>query len=351
MALTDEEKIFKAVDLVKENIQWNKTNDVYTLNDLRSVYKTENIGNSAEINFTLILLLKRLGFNVFPAILSTRDNGLIYTFWPTIEKFNYVIAYAEHNGKKYFLDATEKNVPAGLLPERCLNAHALIIDELNSKWINLPSDKTDNKIIHGDFDLLPTGELKGKISFIRQEYAAIRFRDKYREYNSQEEYRKYFEQENPVIYVNKCTINDIDSVAKSVTDEYEITILNKTSVINDEIYVDPLLFLKLTDNPFKPENRIYPVDFTIPLEEIIMVKFNLPEGFSIKELPKPCKLVLPDKTAEFLYNSINLGDSFQITCKLKISKPVFLQTEYPNLREFYNMVIAKQSEPAIIKRD
>jgi hypothetical protein len=107
----------------------------------------------------------------------------------------------------------------------------------------------------------------------------------------------------------------------------------------------------LTDNPFKPEKRIYPVDFTIPHEDIIMIKFNLPENFSIKELPEPCKFIIPDKTAEFVYNPTTLGNSIQITCIFKINKPVFLQAEYPLLREFYNMVIAKQSEPLIIKKD
>ncbi len=351
MGLMDEDKIYRAVDLVKENIKWNETNEIYVLKDLARIFRTEKIGNSAEINFTLILLLKKLGFRVFPAILSTRDNGFINPYWPTIDKFNYVIAIVEHNGKEYFLDATGKNVPAGLLPERCLNGPVLIIDELTSRWINLPSYKTDIKKINGNFDMTPTGELKGKITFTRQDYAASRFRDKYQGFNSLEEYSRNFEKENPVIYVNNCIINDIDRVNKSVTDEYDITILNKTSVINDEIYIDPLLFLKLTGNPFKPDKRIYPVDFTIPLEELIMFNFNIPEGFSIKELPKPCIFKLPDKTMEFIYNTSNLGNSFQITCKFNINKPVFTQIEYPDLRELYNMVITKQSEPVIIKRD
>jgi hypothetical protein len=351
LMLTDEEKIYKAVELIKENIKWNEKNEIYVLKDLGRIFKTEKIGNSAEINFTLMLLLKKLGFRVSPAILSTRENGFINPYMPTIDKFNYVIAFVEHKDKEYFLDATDKNVPADLLPERCLNGQVLIINESQSKWINLPTDKVNNRNINGEFDLLPTGELKGKIVFTRNEYAASRFRKKYQEYNSLEEYSKNFEQENPVIYVNECNINDIDNINKSVSDEYEITILNKTSVINDEIYIDPLLFLKLAGNPFKPEKRIYPVDFTIPHADIIFIKFNLPEGFSIKGLPEPCKFIMPDKTAEFVYNPTSFGNSIQITAIFKINKPVYLQTEYPLLREFYNMVIDKQSEPVIIKHD
>ena len=353
--LTDEGKIFAIVELIKKNIRWDKNNQLYSSGNLGYLYRDKHIGNSADINCTLIIGLRKLGFKVYPAILSTRDHGYINQYWnqywPTAQKFNYVIAYIEHNGNKYFLDATEKNNPAGFLPERCLNGSAFIIDESASGWINLPSDKYDIKKISGNFDLLKTGELKGKLTYTRQHYAAISFRDKYLEYNSPEEYYKNFEKVNPGILIHQSSVRDIDSIWKPVTDEYEMSILNRTSLIDDRFYIEPLLFLEKADNPFKPEKRICPVDFTVPSDDLVMINIRLPEGYSVSELPSPAIIVTPDKTAEFTYYVNDFGSSIQITSRFKIKKAIFLQNEYPYLREFYNMVINKQSEPVIIKKN
>jgi hypothetical protein len=351
MDLTDEEKIRQIIDLVKEKIKWDKNNQVFPSYDLGYIYRTRNIGNAADININLIIGLRKLGFEVYPAILSTRDNGYINRYWPTVDKFNYVIAYLELNGKKYFLDATEKNNPPGLLPERCLNGPAFIIDEFASGWTDLPQDKAEIIKVNGNFELVQTGEIQGKITFIRQQYGAVRFRDKYMEFNSLEDYYNSFEKENPGVLVKQCIIQNIDSICKDVIDEYEISITNRSSVIGDMIYIEPLLFLKIADNPFKPENRVYPVDYTVPSDEIIMLNILLPDGYSVEELPVPALVVLPDKTTEFMYTVNNFSNSVQVTCKFKINKAVFLQSEYPNLREFYNMLITKLSEPIIIKKD
>ena len=44
----------------------------------------------------LILLLKELGINADPVLLSTRTNGMVRESVPNYSKLNYVIACAEY---------------------------------------------------------------------------------------------------------------------------------------------------------------------------------------------------------------------------------------------------------------
>jgi len=39
-----------------------------------------------------------------------------------------------------------------------------------------------------------------------------------------------------------------------------------------------------------------------------------------------------------------------ITSSLNINRSLFSQVEYPNLREFYNVMVAKQAEQIVLKK-
>jgi hypothetical protein len=37
-------------------------------------------------------------------------------------------------------------------------------------------------------------------------------------------------------------------------------------------------------------------------------------------------------------------------CRIKFNRSLYLPEEYPNLREFFNMVVSKQSEQIVLKK-
>jgi hypothetical protein len=79
-------------------------------------------------------------------------------------------------------------------------------------------------------------------------------------------------------------------------------------------------------------------------------KFTIPEGFRVDEIPQSRVLVMPDKAAKYVYNITQIGNTVSIMSNLQINKTLFAQEEYPNLREFYNQVIAKQAEQIVLKK-
>lgn len=131
-----ERKARLAFDHVQSGLRWNGRSFIQATNEQSYVYN-KKAGNVAEINLTLISLLRKVGIEVYPVVLSTRSNGMIDPGFPSLFKLNYVIAYAKIDGEEYFLDATEPYLAFRELPERCLNGLALIIDENKSGWINL----------------------------------------------------------------------------------------------------------------------------------------------------------------------------------------------------------------------
>jgi hypothetical protein len=92
------------------------------------------------------------------------------------------------------------------------------------------------------------------------------------------------------------------------------------------------------------------VSFGSMLEKFYVVKFTLPEGYSVDEAPQNKVIMLPGNAAKFSFNVANFGNQITITSVLQINRDIFVQDEYPNLREFYSQVVAKQAEQIVIKK-
>ena len=344
------DKLQAAFEAVKK-VKWNEREALFSSTNSSLSYPfNKKIGNSAEINFILVQLLKKLDFEAYPVAMSTRANGLISNASPpSLHRLNYVIACAKVEGKTYLLDATEELIPLGLLPKRCINGKGRIIDDKKTDWVDLNTNKKDKKTIIYDLKLEPDNGLTGKIMCSRLDYAAFDFRKKYEKFNSQDEYLKDFEKHYPGLTVLNCKITNADSIYKPLQEEYEVKIKNKVNSAGNLIYINPMLYEQTTENPFKLETRQFPVDFAYPIEETYLFKLALPDGYQISEMPKSLMIKLPDNSASCIYQTGTMGNMVQVTYKLLINKPVYLINEYPDLRAFFTELIKKQAEPIVIK--
>ncbi len=74
------------------------------------VIKNES-GNVAEINLLLVAALRERGLNANPIISSTRDNGIIMEAFPTIDRFNYVLAAVKKADASIFFSMPPNQLP------------------------------------------------------------------------------------------------------------------------------------------------------------------------------------------------------------------------------------------------
>jgi hypothetical protein len=131
----------------------------------------------------------------------------------------------------------------------------------------------------------------------------------------------------------------------------DVKMSNETDVINDLVYLNPMFLEQTKENPFKIEDRKYPVDFPYLMDRTYVAKITLPEGYSIHQIPKPLVIKLPNNAASYQYNINKQGNIMQLTCKFKINKNFFGVEEYPQLREFFNQIIKIESEPVVLKKN
>jgi Transglutaminase-like superfamily/Domain of Unknown Function with PDB structure (DUF3857) len=346
--VTPEQKINAINNYVKQNIAWNDYSRKYTDTPLKKVMEDKK-GSSAEINLLLASLLEKAGFNVSAVLISTRDHGFVRQTVPNSSQFNYVLCLVNIDNKQMLLDATDKLLPTGVLPERCLNGSGFVVSPAGAySWIALTSTVRSLLYYNVDLKLGADGELKGQITVDQSGYYAHSGRKKYFT-KGKDDYIKDFIGGHSW-GVDKSDFTNDNELALPFKEVHGVVISDHVVAADALIYLNPFILSQLTENPFKSETREYPVDFGISQEKLYTCKIAIPDGYVIDELPQSRLIRLPDNAAKYAYSVTQAGNTILLTSNLQINHSLFSSEEYPSLRQFYDQVVAKQSEQIVLKK-
>lgn len=346
------EKMAIIYNTVKSTYQWNGNNGVTSQQGLKMVMD-EKSGNAADINLLLILMLKEAGLDANPVILSTRSHGILKPGLPMLSQFNYVVAHVAIDDQNYLMDATEPFSRINLLPVRCLNGRGrLVTENSGANWISLKpvSDSGDFFMANLSFD--ESGALAGTVSESCNHYLAMLQRNKLAKKSNSNDEENDGITENPQNWeVENYKIENLEKLSESIKEKYELTLTDHYQSAGDLIYLNPFIAKKAEKNPFKLEERKYPVDIPYPFSSTYILNLTMPEGYGVDEIPEDMVLALPKNGGKFIYSIKPVGNILQITSKMEINQTMFLPDEYLYLKAFYNQVVAKQSEQIVLKKN
>ena len=346
---SDEEKMVQSFLYIQKKMKWDGYYDFFVKNNLKKTFE-EEFGNSADINFMLIILLRKAGLNANPVVLSTRKNGILMPGQISITKFNYVIACVDIDGNNYLLDATNKNCPYYLLPPRCINGQGRLISETSSSWIDIKSSQAAKKTCMINLTLNETNSFEGEIITKYENYHALDKRNNLSNEIDQKEYYEKFEGKNPGLKIVEYSFEDMDTIEKPLTEKLKISYETGIEEAGNYIYINPMLFNKQATNPFKLEERVYPVDYTFPHDEKYIISITIPESYQVEEMPKAASIKLPDNKGKFSYIAQNREQTIQVITSLNINKAVFSGVEYPELKQLYEEIVRKHNEIIVLKK-
>ena len=348
--LTGAELVRATQTLLKSKMKWNEGNGLYVSKPLRDAYKTGS-GTTTEINLCLVILLRELGFEVFPLILSTQENGLINRTHPTISDFNCAVAIATLDGKKVVVDASDPFSDINLLPIRCVNDVGLVITPLETKWIDLERIGSYKGQSVYNLELNPSDlSFTGTLDYNSGEYASYFRRQKLGNFNAQAKQVEQLQSKHEGLQIKNAEITNFNNPGEKLKEHYEVSIKNYSEAAGDLIFFSPLFYETILENPFKLERRDYPVLFDYPMTIAQSVNIQIPADFTIDATPQSMVVTLNDKSAKFTYTVKTIENEIQITSLFNLSQTLFLPEEYANLKEFYGTVIAKQNEKIVLKR-
>ncbi|MEM9830797.1 MAG: transglutaminase domain-containing protein [Bacteroidota bacterium] len=343
------EKIAAIYQYVQQHIRWNQSARMSTSQTLRKTLD-EKSGSSADINLLLITMLREAGISTEPVVLSTRSHGLLRKAFPRLNQFNYVVALASTDDGQILLDATDNACPMGVLPTRCLNQEGRIIsEEPGEKWVSLmPSQKAEGATMATL--TLENGELSGLVSRSHTGYDALRIRRKVSRENGVDGYLTKLKENNHSWNIQDYQMESLEMIGKPVKEKYQVSFQESVQEAGNLLYLTPILVNQMDENPFKSEQRAFPVDYPCPEREFYMLNLTIPDGYQVDEMPEDMIIALPEQAGQYTFTTKQVGNTIQIVTRYNIERMRFYAQEYPQLRQFYNLIVAKQQEQIVLKK-
>ena len=330
---------------VQENYTWNGNYGIYGEASVKDLVKNKS-GKVSEINMLLYNLLSEEGIAVKPVLLSTRDNGLATKLFPVLSDFNYFIVHVTIDGQNYLLDATDDYLTFGQLPFRCLNQYARLLDFKGiSQWIEIAPEELSTIQHRADLTLNADQSISGSVNTTATGYKALYLKKRFFSTNT-EDYLEDFKNKYPNIEILEHHVETEDKTSTNFSESFNINVASDQ--INDKLYINPFLFKFFTENPFKLQERTYPIDFGYKDTYLYTMKINFDENYEVLETPTDLNMGLPNKKGSLLFTTKTDGNSVIIYFKFNFTEAVYDPVYYDGLKQFMSTIVDVQKNSLIV---
>jgi hypothetical protein len=239
-----------------------------------------------------------------------------------------------------------------LLPPRCINDRGRIIGDRSEKWINLMNYQPF--ILQSTFlsKIDSTASITGNARLKLNGYGAYEYRKDINKSSSPLEYFKSVQDKNMMTAkIENIKIKDLAKTSKSLVVSYHFVNSDSSNHPANMIYYAPIVNPYFQKNPFKLEKREYPIEFNHPYQIQQISTFSIPINYHITQAPKPISITLPDQSAQFTYQVNVFGRNMNVSTTVRINKSIFLPKEYKQLKQFFQLMIDKQNELVVLKKN
>ena len=346
-AATQKEKAQKIFEYVRDNFTCSN-NGIYITSSLKDVFKNKS-GSVADINMLLIAMLKNQKIESSPVILSTRNNGFTHEFYPLITRYNYLVAKVVIDNIPYFLDATVRQLEFGRLPSKVYNGQAREITKDMAISVYFIADSLKESATTTVYVAqTENGEVEGSLTHNYGVYESLKLREKMVK-SGLDDLKKSVQQDYPEeITVYNLAVDSLKLLHEPAALKYDLKF--KLFGDADIVYFNPMLNEAIKKNPFIAAERFYPVEMPYMVDDVYNFTMEIPKGYKVDEFPKPVRLKLNEDEGAFEYLVSSGKEIIQIRCRLLLNKANFLNEDYQILREFYSVVVKKESEQIVFKK-
>lgn len=332
---------------VNSSVQFNGQSSIFAERGLNHVLNGEP-ANQAEINLTLLALLRGAGIDAYPMYFSGREFGRINRDFPSLFQFNRVLIASEIDGITQFMDASFSNSLPGLITIDSNNGHGMVVREDHHEWIaiepHLSRFKLDIKL-HAT--LSDRGDLYGTISATTYGYPSRIIRGNLLSTRGFDQIisETFFDVYTDVVLNNSFVEVDSENPDK-IQIKSDFSISNYSVTFSDGIEFRPMIVGYLFNNPFESEERRIPITLDGPESINIQYNIELPRGYSFDVSGDTRSTTLSN--ASLFEEYFMEGNRLEYSFDIEITKKEFPAKDYVELRKIYNRWVQLSNESWLI---
>lgn len=301
----------------KKTFTWNKYYGVYPDVGFRKMMDRRT-GNASSLGLTLFQVLKQAGLDARPVLFSPRSNGAIMYNYPFRDKLIATVVRLQIDGETYLLDPLG-SVPFGYLSSDFLNGKGLVLGD-QVEWVDLTKIARDQK--SSEVKLTVSGDsIKADLTIVMKDYGMVSTEGKLEELLKQD------------WEIQEASIEEDELTRRKISAHIE-------REVEDDLILIPLAFDKLifSENPFKAEQRLYPVDFYYSKRHSYQLTIDLSDDYAFESLPESRIIRLPDRLMDVSIHVSQIDSKASITFLFWTRTNSFDPRYYPKLREAYELM-------------
>ena len=331
--------------LLKEKVRWN--GDYAFEAKSASKLLKEGTGTNADINFLYINMLRDVGIEAMPVMLRLRSNGRLPMTHASLKYLNtFVVGIQDTDSTLCYIDASVEANSLNILPAVLLAERARVFSPKGQGfWVNLQQSAIGEEKMAVQGTLDTNGLFTGKCNTVYTDEKAALLAKRWREAKDSVELIHQMESEDGIKiteYQKSPFPGNVFTVRESmgITKQFDAT--------DNQIYLNPLVMIPVKENPFKAEKRELPIEFPYQQQKTLNVIITLPEGYQVEDMPAPIVMKFDGITARIV---CSLRDKFlSVQYRFTISRTFYSQSEYQDLRSFFDKLVESCNQIVTVKK-
>lgn len=349
---SDKESLAAAQDsifhLINSLAEFNGQSTIFAESNLEEVLRGEP-ANLAEINLTLLTMLRGAGIDARPMYYSSRQFGRINRSFPSLFQFNRLLIMSRIAGEQFFMDASEPFSMPNLINVDSYSDQGMVLSEKEHEWIDITPELSRFDLdIRLEARLTRDGHLEGVLSAESKGYPSQQIR---RDLNSGKPHNEIIADTFFDVYSDaELQQSEIirDSVDRNmIRIQTNFRIPNYSVTFSDGLEFRPMVVGYLFNNPFETTERRVPVTLDAPETLSIEYKISLPDGFSFEVAGDTRSTSLNGASLfeEYLLD----GNTIEYSFDIDIRKKEFPAEDYSQLRNIYERWVYLSNEAWFIE--
>jgi Domain of Unknown Function with PDB structure (DUF3857) len=310
-------------------------------------------GNRDEITRLFVGLARAAGFNAYVGYVTNRDRNLFVPDYLDMAQLDDEIAIVEVEGKEKFFDPGERYAAFGDLHWKHAAAGGIRQTDRGAVvfWTPGPAYQSSTELRSAYLKIEPDGKVTGSIRIVLTGTPALRWRE-FALDNDQDALKQQFTatvQHQMPAGVEVKTDHFLGLTDWQTNLQAVLSVTGSMGTVTGKRVFLPATFFEATSQPlFALEKRTEPIDLNYPYSVQDSVTIKLPPAFEIESLPKDTEFTFP-QNALYRAKFTREADTMNAARIMVVGNILYKADEYPQLKDFYQKVIAKDKEPAVLQ--
>ncbi len=353
------QKIYARTQQIRNlSVEREKTGAEQKREKLKDIHYVDDVwklgyGGGTAITYLFLAIVRAAGFEAYPVMLSTRDE---YFFDPKLMnsyQLNTNVVLVKVDGKDVYFDPGSAFTPYGLLPWQETASQGLRLDKDGGRWIQTPLPNAAQSQVErkANLKLTDTGDLEGKLTVTFSGLEAVWRRldemdddDAARKKFLEDEVKGAIPTANEVELTNKP---DWSSSSPSFVAEFDLKVPGWASAAGRRQLVSVGLFSETDKHVFERPERVHPIYFRFPFQEVDDVTLELPPGLKLTSVPPP-QDTGGNSICDFTLKAETKNGALHWRRQLTVNGMLFQTKYYPALRSFFQSVRSGDEQQIVL---